>query len=428
MKIGLQTWGSEGDIRPFVALADGLQQAGHQVTLVITSAENKDYTFLAHTLGLRIRQVKFSSFDRQRFGQAEAKAMRSVNPFKQVAIVLRELFDPVAQDMYAAATQLCRDHDVVIGHYLVYPLAIAAEKSRRPHVAVFLSPNFLRSRCVPPEGLPNLGPRLNTLLWDVGELLMDRLLRPGANLLRRQVGLPPVTAVVQELVESKYLNLVAVSPTLYPPPPDWLGHYHLCGFFNLPGTREPWQMPDDLKAFLRSGDPPVFITFGSTATLDPFLPETTRLQVEAATLGKFRAVIQTRWEGLAGIPENKYIYRLGYAPHEQIFPHCAAVVHHGGAGTTQSATLSGRPSIVVEHALDQRFWGILLHRAGLAPKLLHRRSLSPAGLARAVRQVLGSSEMAMRAQAAGRALQAENGVARAIELLEERFRTTNTSF
>ena len=146
MRIGLQTWGSEGDIRPFVALADGLQKAGHEVTLVLTSVENKDYSSLAHALDLKIRQVRFPSFNLERFGRAELRAIQSVNPFKQVSIVLTELFDPVAQNMYSAAEQLCRENDVVIGHNLLYPLAIAAEKTKCPRVSVFLSPNFLRSR------------------------------------------------------------------------------------------------------------------------------------------------------------------------------------------------------------------------------------------------------------------------------------------
>ncbi len=421
MRIGLQTWGSEGDIRPFVALADGLQKAGHEVTLVITSAENKDYTPLAHSLGLRIRQVRFPSFDPERFGRAEARAMQTVNPFKQVSIVFSDLFDPVAQNMYVASEQLCRDNDVVIGYHVLYPLAIAAEKTKRPRVAVFISPNFLRSRYVPPEGLPNLGERLNTLLWNLAEVLMDRVLRPGANLLRLQEGLRPVSGIVRELVESNYLNLIPVSPTLCPPQPDWQGRYHLCGFFDLPETRENWQMPDDLKAFLKAGDPPVFMTFGSIATLDPSLGETTRLMVEAVSLGKFRAIIQSKWEDLSEIPGSSSIYRIGFAPYHHIFPHCAAVVHHGGAGTTHLATRCGSPSVVVEHALDQRIWGILLNRVGLAPKPLHRRSLSPAKLAKDVRNVLDSVEMATRAKAAGRVLLAENGVKKAVELIEERF-------
>jgi sterol 3beta-glucosyltransferase len=421
MRIGLQTWGSEGDIRPFVALADGLKKAGHKVTLVITSVEDKDYTSLAHSLGLKIRQVRFPSFNRERCGRAKARAIQSVNPFKQVSIVFSELFDPVAQNMYAAAEQLCRDNDVVIGHYLLYPLAIAAEKTKRPYVAVILSPNFLRSRCIPPEGLPNLGEKFNTLLWNWAEVLMDRILRPGANLVRRQEGLHPILGIVKDLLESTYLNLVAVSPTLYPPQPDWQGRYELCGFFNLPETRENWQMPDDLKAFFKAGDPPVFMTFGSTATHNLSLDATTRLKIEAVSLGKFRAIIQSRWEDLEEIPGSSSVYRLGSAPHQHIFPHCAAVVHHGGAGTTQSATRCGCPSVVVEHALDQRLWGVLLNRAGLAPKPLHRRSLTPARLDKAVRKVLGSMEMATRAKTAGRALQAEDGVRKGVELIEERF-------
>ena len=420
MRVGLQTWGSEGDIRPFVALADGLQTAGHEVTLVITSAENKDYTPLAHSLGLRIRQVRFPSFDPERFGRTEARAMQTVNPFKQVSIVFSDLFDPVVQKMYVASEQLCRDNDAVIGYHILYPLAIAAEKTKRPRVAVFISPNFLRSRYVPPEGLPNLGERLNTLLWNLSEVLMDRVLRPGANLLRLQEGLRPVSGIVRELVESNYLNLIPVSPTLCPPQPDWQGRYHLCGFFDLPETRENWQMPDDLKAFLKAGDPPVFMTFGSIATLDPSLGETTRLMIEAVSFGKFRAIIQSKWEDLSEISMSSSIYRMGFAPYHHIFPHCAAVVHHGGAGTTHLATRCGSPSVVVEHALDQRIWGILLNRVGLAPKPLHRRSLTPAKLAKAVRDVLDSVEMATRAKAAGRALVTENGVRRAVELIEER--------
>ena len=215
MRIDLQTWGSEGDIQPFVALADGLQKAGHEVTLVITSVENKDYASLAHSLGLRIRQVVFPSFDRERLGRAEARAMQTVNPFKQVSLVFSDLFDPVAQDMYVAAEQLCQENEVVIGYHVLYPLAIAAEKTKRPRVAVFISSNFLRSRHVPPEGLPNLGEMLNTLCWNLAEVLMNRILRPGANRLRRQEGLQPLSGIVREL-ESNYLKSQPGKPNPLP--------------------------------------------------------------------------------------------------------------------------------------------------------------------------------------------------------------------
>jgi hypothetical protein len=123
-------------------------------------------------------------------------------------------------------------------------------------------------------------------------------------------------------------------------------------------------MPDDLQAFLKAGEPPVFITFGSTKTFCISLVETARLMIEAVRLGKFRAVIQSRWEDLRGMPEDARIYRLGFAPYQHIFPRCAAVAHHGGEGTTHLATSCGCPSVVVEHALDQRIWGVLLHRGG----------------------------------------------------------------
>ena len=283
------------------------------------------------------------------------------------------------------------------------------------------SPQTSCARAIlPPEGLPNFGERFNTLLWNWAEMFMNRILRPRADLMRRQEGLRPVSRIVRELFESAYLNLNSVSPTLCPPQPDWQGLYHLCGFFNLPETRENWQMPKDLKTFLAAGDPPVFMTFGSLATLDPYLGATTRLMIESVSLGKFRAVIQSGWEDLDEIPENSSVYRIGYAPHQHIFPHCAAVVHHGGAGQHNPHRL--RRSIGSRRTRPRsETLGGLTQSLGLSPRPLHRRSLTPAKLAKAVRNVLGSKEMATRAKAAGKALLAENGVMKAVELIEKRF-------
>jgi sterol 3beta-glucosyltransferase len=144
--------------------------------------------------------------------------------------------------------------------------------------------------------------------------------------------------------------------------------------------------------------------------------------IEAVNLGNFRAIIQSRWEDLEAVPESPNIYRTGFTKYQAIFPKCAAVLHHGGAGTTHLATRCGCPAVVVEHALDQRIWGVLLNRAGLAHRPLHRRTLTPGKLAKAVRDVLDSKEMAARARAAGKAMLAEHGVRRAVELLEERFK------
>lgn len=109
------------------------------------------------------------------------------------------------------------------------------------------------------------------------------------------------------------------------------------------------------------------------------------------------------------------------SPHHQVFPHCRAVVHHGGAGTTQSSTLAGAPSVVIPHISEQEHWGRELRRMGLAGSPIKRRSLTPAKLASELASVLGRPQVRTKAQAVARAMAHENGVALAVRLIDREF-------
>jgi len=160
----------------------------------------------------------------------------------------------------------------------------------------------------------------------------------------------------------------------------------------------------------------VYMTIGSMSVGDPSFGETLQLFAEAALLAGCRAVIQA--EG--GHPETgtSEILYLQHTEHHLVFPQCAAVVHHGGAGTSHAASRAGCPSIVIEHATDQAFWGGVLRRAGIAPASLHRRTVTAAVLARAIRTVLSSSAMREQARRIGESMRREDGVKRGIELIE----------
>jgi UDP:flavonoid glycosyltransferase YjiC (YdhE family) len=96
------------------------------------------------------------------------------------------------------------------------------------------------------------------------------------------------------------------------------------------------------------------------------------------------------------------------------------VVHHGGAGTSQAATVAGCPSIVVEHASDQPLWAGILQRMGIAPRPLHRWSVTAAKLARTIKKVVAAQDMAEKATAIGNRMQQEDGLGRAVKLIENR--------
>ena len=417
MRIGIQTWGTEGDVRPFIALAGGLSAAGHDVTLAITEITNKKFTSFGERLKFAIRHVGHIDCDGIRFKQLAAQVFNEWNPIKKGDIIVSNFLDPVIEDMLVAAKALCTENDLVIGHFFVYPLKIAAWKHLCLFMMVYTTP-LIPSRNLPPPGIPRLVKWMNPLWWKLFDYLLNKAWKPSIDRLYRREGVPPGKSMFRDIWYSPLLNLVLVSPTLFPPQSDWEQRYHLCGFLNISEKGEPWQMPEGLKQFLDEDNPPVYITFGSMIASDPNPQEITHLLIEAVRLAGCRAIIQSNWDELAELPEFLDIYRIISAPHHHIFPHCAAVVHHGGAGTTQSATIAGCPSIVVEHSADQPLWGSILQRIGISPTLLHRRSITARKLARSIRMVIDTPAMTAKAKAIGAIMQQEDGLARAIELIE----------
>jgi len=341
-----------------------------------------------------------------------------VESCKKGDIIVSNFLDPVIDDMLAAAKNLCAENDLVIGHFFVYPLKIAALKRCCPFVMVFTTP-LIPTRHLPPLGVPAFVKWLNPLWWNLFDFFLNKSWKPTIDRLFIQEGIPISKSVFNDIWHSQQLNLVSVSPALFPPPPDWEQRYHLCGFLNIAEEGRPWQMPDDLKQFISVGDPPVYVTFGSMIASDPNPRDITHLLIRAIRLAGCRAIIQSNWAEMEGLPEFPDIYRIVSAPHQHIFSHCAVVIHHGGAGTTQAATIAGCPSIVVEHSSDQPLWGSILQRMGIAPKLLHRRSVTAKKLARVIKTVLDTPSMTEKAQRVGAIMQKEDGLARAIERIED---------
>ncbi|MHB8881120.1 MAG: glycosyltransferase [Thermodesulfovibrionales bacterium] len=429
MKIGIQTWGTNGDVRPLIALAAGLSSAGHEVKLVVTSMDGKTYDHLGKSLNFRVEQAGHI-FSPDAYASVAEQLGKENNPLKQLDLLFTKLFDPAEREMYSASRRLCEESDIVIGQFLVHPLKAAAEISGRPFMTVTLNHSSLPTQYMAPAGIPNrkpaegLGPdRLtNRSLWNLFMAVIDKQFLPRINRLRLQEGLAQA-ATIREVWESDLLNLIAVSPGFCSQDPDWGSNQQVCGFFNLPETAEEYQMTGPLVDFLRAGPPPVYMTFGSLIPQQagsPLALESTRLLVDAARLAGCRAIIQSCWNVLDGIEDDSAIYRLTNAPHHIIFPYCSAVVHHGGAGTTQSATAAGCPSIVVAHMTDQVFWGNELRRLGIAPGLLNRQSVTAEKLAAAIISVLASPDMKAKASELGERLRQEDGVGRAVEEIEKK--------
>jgi len=418
MKIGLQTWGSHGDIRPMLALAEGLQLAGHEVTLAITCVDSEAYAGVRSEAGVKMRIVASPVITPGEGGEIVRSIVNSRDPLKQMSLILRRCFVPAEPAMFAAAQQLAAESDLLIGHYFMHPLQIAAEHAGKPYVSVLLSHAAIPSAYSHPLGVPRI---FNGFLWWLTRTLLHRTLSPHVNRLRAQLGMAPSKDVVSDVWLSPHLTLVGVSPQICERQPDWPDALQVCGFLDMPNVPLEGRLTESLSAFLAAGEAPVYMTLGSWMPPDVAdQRDALRLLAEAARLAGCRAVIQaSRWEECGVRPDDRIMY-VSATPHHLIFPRCAAVVHHGGAGTTQSSTLAGRPSVVIAHISEQEHWANELRRIGIGGKLTRRRSVTAKQLAARIRYVLERPALSAKAGALAAAMAQENGVATAIRLIAAR--------
>ena len=420
MRIGLQAWGSEGDIQPFTALAAGLVKAGHEVTLVVTDNIGRDYSGLASRFGYKLIPVPNPQMASK---EESEKVWRQIidlgNPIKQAELVMHYGFDPVMEAMYTASRDLCASNDAVLGHFFVYPLRVAAEKADVPVGTLNIVHNCLPSKFICPPGFPDLGAWSYPLGWRLVRTLVNRIFLPRVNALRTREGLHPDKDVMTQTWAADRLNLIAVSPQICQRPAHWDDRHKVCGFLNPPTGLASEDLPPALEKFLEAGDPPVYFTFGSMMpTSLEYIRETAATWREAVQQLGCRAIFQIPWQELSVFPSDDRTFKVQRSPYIKVFPRCSMVVHHGGAGTTQSALLTGRPAIIVAHVSDQFFWGAELERLGVAGKTLHRKGLKPGRLAAGIARVRANPSLASAASALGQRIAGEDGVTTAIGLIE----------
>lgn len=416
MKIGIQTWGSNGDIRPMLALADGLQKTGHTVTLAVSSIDNHSYREICDQLGIVYRQVpEHIDFNMQDFARRSFR----MHPLQWLRALLDEAFFPCEQAVYQAAQQLVADNDYVIGHHFLYPLKLAALQQQKPFISVTLCHAAIPNPSVPPFRFPDLGCHINKLSWKLLDAAFNWALKKPLSRLWLEAGVMPPANMLTELLTSQRLNLVAVDPLFCCSSEHWQAHHQACGFLNLTEDARHWTIPNKLAGFLDNGPAPVYMTFGSLQQAAP--DWSMALFLEAAALAGCRAIIQTSSKSYPADSLIGQVYFIGRHPHQPLFSHCAAVIHHGGAGTSHAATRSGCASVVVPFMDEQLFWAGQLQALGLAGKPLPAKTVTAASLAKGIRTVLDSKTMQDNAKQASQTMQADDGVMRAVQLLTAQF-------
>ena len=413
MRLTIVTAGSRGDAQPYVALGLGLREAGHEVKI----AGDPEFEALATKHGLEFAALPLDG--RAAFSQCPESLD---NP----AAMLRWLKAHYTPDRayFAALLAALRGSDAALVAFLAFPAAHVAEALDIPWIGAFLQP-WTPSRAYSwtlPAALPRWIPEqikgeINWWSSRSASLLTLRSMREAIDDGRRNVlGLAPTPLDDYASFGSADTPVIyGYSPLLVPEQAAWTTNQRVTGFWFLDAAG--WRPPATLTRFLDVGEPPVVVGFGSMG--DCHAKETAAIVLDALRKTQQRAILLGGWASLGEsekLPET--VLRLDEAPHDWLLPRAAAILHHGGAGTTAAALKAGIPSVIVPFFGDQRFWAQRGHALGVAPAPIKRSRLTASRLATAL-EAAASGEMRACAAAVGEKIRAEDGVKAAVRATEE---------
>jgi MGT family glycosyltransferase len=368
-RILIATFGSYGDLHPYLAIGRELRNRGHSVTL----ATSMIYREKVEAEGLAFHAVRpeIDPDDRRFFEALFDRRRGSEHVIRWVAGVVRETF----ADTLPAA----RDADLIVTHLITFAAVAVAEHLKKPWVSTVLAPASFISAYDPPlipsalwvTKLRVFGPAFMKRIWDVGRRKSRAWVKPVLEL-RRELGLDTRESPLFEGANSPTRILALFSRALAEPAIDWPEQTIVTGFCFHEHAQSEWAGREPLEAFLAAGERPVVFTLGSSA-----VSVARDFYIES---GAAIASLKARAIFLTGpmpqhlpdpLPPN--ILCLEYAPHAAIMPHASVIVHQGGVGTTAEAMRSGRPMLVVPFSHDQFDNAARVKRAGIGETLPRER-------------------------------------------------------
>lgn len=405
--------GTRGDVQPYIALGKGLKDAGYRVRLLT----NDNFETLVTDAGLAFHSIGESV--ETRLQSDEWRKILETGNFLKILSQMRKEMKREAAGFVARVPALLEGSDLILtGMAGMTGVFTIADTLRIPviqtHVFPFTPTNEFPSPLVPK--LP-FGRALNRLSFHLTRQIFWQSSKAGDAMTRQTLGVPKGSfwGPYRALEEKHVPVLYGYSKYVLPCPKDWSENHHVMGYWFLDPPAE-WTPPADLVKFLDAGEPPVYIGFGSMGSRNP--EEAGAIALEALALSGQRGVLASGWGGLKtdNLPEN--VHLLSSIPHSWLFERMAAVVHHGGAGTTAAGLRAGVPSIIVPFMGDQPFWGKRVADLGVGTLPIPRKKLTGSILAQAITEAVSDNAMRQAANKLGQKIRQEDGIDNAVTFIE----------
>jgi sterol 3beta-glucosyltransferase len=413
MYITIITVGSRGDVQPYIALGKGLLRAGHYVQIIADTifkefVSKSGLSFSPISTNLR----KILEEDISKFGH---------NPIRFIKY-LKAQYKTFARQYFIDVVSAIINVDVIIFSPLASNAYHIAEYKNVPCIGAYLQPASPTKAFGPtnipklPAWLPFKG-HINWHSFRINNKIFLYSVKDIINKYRKDIlNLPSLSWRVYSNIDFSDLPILyGFSSQVVAKPPDWKDNLCITGYWFLEEEKN-WQPPEDLIKYIEAGAPPIYVGFGSM--MDKENKNVIDIVIEAlAKLGQ-RGIISTGWNEVSDLEVPSNILFVDDVPHEWLFPKMAAVVHHGGAGTTAAGFKAGIPTIVVPFAFDQPFWGRKVFELGVGPKPIPRKKLTVDRLVNDIRSTLSTHEYYENAKRLAHKIQSEEGVSNAVQIIE----------
>ncbi len=343
----LTTFGSLGDLHPYIGVGMGLRARGHEVTIATSAA----YQAKVEGAGLYFHRVRP---DISVPAQTPGEMAKAFHPRTGSEYVIRRMMLPYVEQSYEDLKGIAGESDLIVGHPIAFATPLIAEQLGKPWISVVLQPSMMLSAFDPPSvsGYPYLewfrgfGPGFWKQFWRLSKRMIREWGKP-INELRRRMGMREIPNPVLDDMFSPYGTQAWFSKVLAQPQVDWPAKTSVTGFAFYDKPEPGQEMSAELARFLDGGPPPVVFTLGSSAVFDA--GEFYKESAEALKILGCRGVLligqDPRNRPIKPLPEG--VMTAEYAPYSELFSRAAAVVHQGGSGTTAQALRAGIPMCVV---------------------------------------------------------------------------------
>jgi UDP:flavonoid glycosyltransferase YjiC (YdhE family) len=418
MNIGIYTYGTRGDVQPYVALALGLMAKGHSVTLAAPS----DFRTFVTGFGVPFWPLygEAENMMQSPEGQQVLQTENSIALMKHFFKVLHGIREPLRQSYWDSISQV----DYIIANSATLPIVSAiAEKQQKKLALTYFMPPVVPTTAFPLGDFDFLNfPWYNKLTYHIAQYFYWQFVRNETNEYRRELGLPELREnLIRHLDRRKPLDLYCISPSLIPQPSDWDAHHKITGFLTVPAAERAAHhfdtIPPALEQWLSEGSKPVYIGFGSNGVGN----QEKMMAVLSELLEKTgeRVLFCTGWSVFEALPAHQNLFVAKYVNHEAILPRCKVGVFHGGAGTLATMMRHELPVVVVSFYTDQPTWGKIVVREKLGAHIPVKK-LTAQKLMSAIAQVQQPAikENVVRM---GQKIRAEKGMERAVEEIEGYF-------